>query len=165
MVIGENAPGHVVVEGSLAADLPEGLEAQSEAMKERLSEYAPRGEGMNVAPGRWPNQTFREPRVEVYWETADGRVRPAEDVVSPRLAGEDSGFALLPAIGEQRDVIHPVAAMYATWLALSSLARYHPDDWQRALDRDRAATAIAIEEAIDLTLELLPYSVKVLLPG
>jgi hypothetical protein len=58
-----------------------------------------------------------------------------------------------------------MAAMYATWLALSSLAGYQPDGWRRALDRDNAATAVAIEEGIDLTLELLAYSLKELLTG
>lgn len=164
-VIGENAPGHIVIEGALAADLPEGLEQQAAVMRERLSAYLPGGAGVRVAPDRWPNQSFKVPRVELYWQLDNEEPRLVSEIVSPRLAAEDSGQVLLPRIGDQEDILHPMAAMYATWLALSSLARYHPDAWQRALDRDQAATAVAVEEATDLTLELLPYSVKELLGG
>jgi YaaC-like Protein len=164
MIIGDNAPGHVVLEGAIAEDLPEDSEQQAEVMRERLAAYSPGGEGVRVAPDRWPNQHFPVPRVEVYWER-DGQTREASEIVSPRIAGERSGFVLLPALGPERNVLHPVAAMYATWLALSSVARYHPDAWRQALDRDTAATAVAIEEAIDLTLELLPYSFKEMLTG
>jgi hypothetical protein len=164
-IIGDNAPGNIVLEGAVAADLPEDLEQRTTIMRERLSAYSAGGNGLRVAPDRWPNQAFEVPRVEVYWEEDGGQPRPAGEIVSPRLTDEGSGFVLLPALGAQRDVLHPIAAMYATWLALSSLARYHPDAWRQALDRDNAATAVAIEEAIDLTVELLAYSFKELLTG
>ena len=120
---------------------------------------------MRVAPDRWPNQSFKVPRVEVHWQTESEDPRPVREILSPRLTAEDSGLVLLPAVGNQRDVLHPMAAMYATWLAFSSLARYHPDAWRLALDRDNVATAVAIEEAIDLTLELLAHSLEGLLAG
>lgn len=163
MLIGDSAPGNVVLEGAIAACLPEGLDAQTTVMRERLNAFAVGGDGACVAPDRWPNQTFRIPRVEVYWQPVGGRVRPADEIVSPRIADQSSGFVLLPALGPQRDVLHPMAAMYATWLALSSVARYHPDTWRQVLNRDEVATAMAIEEAIDVALELLPYSIKELL--
>jgi hypothetical protein len=163
MLIGDSAPGNVVLQGAVAANLPEEIDARTTVMHERLSAFAVGGDGARVAPDRWPDQTFRVPRVEVYWQAADGRVRPAAELVSPRIVGEGSGLVLLPALGTQRDVLRPMAAMYATWLALSSVARYHPDTWREALDRDDAPTAMAIEEAIEMTLELLPYSFKELL--
>jgi len=162
MIIGDGAPGHIVLEGAVADDLPEDPELQATVLRERLRVFSAGGEGVRLAPDRWPNQSFAVPRVEVYWER-DGETRAAREIVSPRIAGERSGFVLRPALGAQRDVLHPVAAMYATWLALSSLARYHPAAWREALERDSAATAVAIEEAIDLTLELLAYSFKELL--
>jgi len=163
MVIGEDAPGHVVLEGEIAADLPEDLEDQADVMRKRLGRYSPGGEGVRVAPNRWPGIEFNRPRVEVYWERDGEEVADIAEIASPRLATPETGLVLLPALGNQRDVLHPLAAMYATWLALSSLARYHPEAWRDALDRDVAATAVAIEAAIDLTLELLPFSFKELL--
>jgi hypothetical protein len=41
--------------------------------------------------------------------------------------------------------------------ALSSLARYHPERWTRALNRDRSVTAIPIEETLDVGREILPW--------
>jgi hypothetical protein len=163
MIIGDTAPGHIVLEGAVAADLPGDLERRAGVMRKRLNAYSAGGEGVRVAPDRWPNQTFKVPRVELYWAGEGDEPRPASEILSPRLTTEDSGFVLLPTIGDQRDVLPPMAAMYATWLALSSLARYYPDAWRQGLDRDNAATAVAIEEAIDLTLELMAYSFNELL--
>ena len=46
---------------------------------------------------------------------------------------------------------------WATLLALSSLARYHPERWTAALRRDQSQLAIPIEEALAVARELLPY--------
>ena len=42
-------------------------------------------------------------------------------------------------------------------LTLSSLARYHPEAWTAALMRDKARTAMPIEEALDIGREMLPW--------
>jgi hypothetical protein len=42
-------------------------------------------------------------------------------------------------------------------LALSSIARYHPEEWSVPLARDKSQAAVPIEEALDIDRELLPW--------
>jgi hypothetical protein len=53
--------------------------------------------------------------------------------------------------------LDPLPLWWATLLTLSSLAWYHPEAWTGALLRDRARTAVPIEEALDIGRETLPW--------
>lgn len=76
-----------------------------------------------------------------------------------RGSGPNSGAYLRPALNGADDTLAPLAVWFAMLLALSSLARYHPERWIRALRRDRSRVAIPIEESLDVGRELLPHLV------
>lgn len=66
---------------------------------------------------------------------------------------------MLPRVTDSGDELHPLATWWALLLTLSSLAKYHPDAWRKALDRDASRPAVAIEEGLELARELLPWMV------
>jgi hypothetical protein len=45
---------------------------------------------------------------------------------------------------------------WAVLLGLSSLARYEPARWQKALDIDQSTAAAALEEVLDVAQERVP---------
>jgi hypothetical protein len=63
------------------------------------------------------------------------------------LDGEMMGRGLHPELANCRR---------AVLLLLSSLARYEPARWQRALDVDRAGVAVLLEEVLDLAQTRVP---------
>ena len=151
---------HALLEGDVARDLPADGPQRLDELNRRLARYPDARHGIGVAE---PRPVGRSPSVEVFWLDETPRFRRIEDVAVPRLTDDAWGYVLVPALNSQDETTHPLAAMYAAWLGMSSIARYHPDRWQAALDRDQAPTAVAIEEAIEITLELLPAIVKALL--
>lgn len=52
--------------------------------------------------------------------------------------------------------LHPMLALWAVFLGLSSLARYEPAAWSRIIDIDRSAEANAIEHLMDEGIETVP---------
>jgi hypothetical protein len=69
----------------------------------------------------------------------------------------NSGAFLRPALNSASDVLEPLPLWWATLLALSSIARYHPETWTAALARDKSKSAMPIEDALDIGHELLPW--------
>ena len=61
-----------------------------------------------------------------------------------------------PAVGEERQVLGPLAAWWALLLGLSSLVRYHASQWGDALAIDHEPIVPALERVIDLAEEVLP---------
>jgi hypothetical protein len=129
-------------------------------LADRLKDYPRATDGLCVKPPvpREPDPYRPQdgPSVELYWQADGGSVRPL-DTVTARLGGENSGAYLMPGLGANRDRLASFAATWAVLLALSSAARYHPDRWVAALDRDKSVLAIPIEEALGRTRELLPW--------
>lgn len=160
---GDIADSGVFVEEPISRDLPADPAGAEREISKRLSDYKPGGNSLRLRDPRWSKEVLRNNRLEIDWIDSNGEQTSALEVVSPWLEEDSFGYVLEPLLGEQKDTIRPAAAMYACLLALSSLARYEPDAWSRALDRDKAETAIAIEDAIDFSLELLPFIVKELL--
>ena len=156
--------GCAVLEGDAAADLPDHEAHAAVLLRERLGRYPSSRKGiLRVEPDPWPGMTFATPRVVVSWRTPEGEALELTDVAQQEFVGAEGRLLLRPALADGGATLDPIAAMYASLLGLSSLARYHPDAWQAALNRDLAETAITIETAIDLARELLPYIVKILL--
>jgi hypothetical protein len=68
-----------------------------------------------------------------------------------------------PAIGSMTVGLHPLLALWAVLLALSSLARYEPVAWAKMIDIDRSAEANPIEHLLEEALESIPAAVLYLL--
>jgi hypothetical protein len=155
-----NPATNALLRGDLAAGLPDDAEEAARTLAERLNEYPGVSDGFCVEPpvprDPDPYRPQDGPSVEIYWRADDGTVRPL-DSVAARLGGENTGNFILPALGANRDQLTPFAASWAVLLALSSAARYHPDRWVAALDRDKSVLAIPIEEALARTRESLPW--------
>jgi hypothetical protein len=77
-------------------------------------------------------------------------------VIMPGYGRPNSGALVRPALNGAGDVLAYLPLWWATLLALSSLARHHPESWG-ALVRDRSRIAIPIEEALDVAREMLPW--------
>jgi len=151
---GEPAVRAAIV-GPLAADLPLDPGAAATELRSRLASYPSAADGLAVCAGdRVGHQG--EPRVEVEWRDADGELLAVHQV-APGLGSQRSGAFLSPALNRAGDVLPHLAVWWAILLALSSLARYHPERWSDALNRDRSVTAIPIEEALEIGRELLPW--------
>jgi hypothetical protein len=101
----------------------------------------------------------REPGVNVAlaWLQPDDEVgRRRISDIAPPFCGPDTAAYLRPALNGSDDTLAPLAMWFATLLALSTLARYHPERWTSVLDRDRSRLAIPIEEALNAGWALLP---------
>jgi hypothetical protein len=87
--------------------------------------------------------------------------------VAPGLSGRpNSGSFLRPRLNQAGDILPGLGIWWATLITLSSLARYHPEQWTDALNRDTAVTAIPIEDALDIGREILPWLLLgILSPG
>jgi hypothetical protein len=114
-----------------------------------------------VAP-RWdatpgaaaPSPTHGRDKGRLKLEATDGqRGYKALEVVATRV-GES--FYLRPTLGENGGEISLLMTWWAVLLLLSSLARYEPARWQRALDVDRAGVAVLLEEVLDLAQTRVP---------
>ena len=61
-----------------------------------------------------------------------------------------------PAVGSMGSGLHPLLALWATLLALSSFARYEPAAWSKFIDIDRSLEANAIEHILDEAVQSIP---------
>lgn len=144
-----------MIVGDIAADLSVDLVTATSELRQRLTSYPGAADGLVV---RTQERTGRqgEPQVEVEWRDSDDEVIPVNRV-APGLGGLNSGAYLHPALNEAGNVLPPLSIWWAILLTLSSLARYHPEQWNDALDRDKSLTAIPIEEALEIGREILPW--------
>jgi hypothetical protein len=55
--------------------------------------------------------------------------------------------------------LHPILALWAVLLGLSSLARYEPATWSKMIDIDRSAEANAIEHLLEEAIASVPAAV------
>jgi hypothetical protein len=83
----------------------------------------------------------------------DGRMVDDVGAVSYRFADD---LVITPAIGSMSTGLHPILALWAVLLALSSLARYEPAAWATMIDIDRSAEASAIEHLLEEALTSVP---------
>jgi hypothetical protein len=141
------------IAGDIAADLPDDTDDAAIKLAQRLADYPGVARGLVV---RSHPSRDGEPEVEVGWQDEAGTSIPV-DHVAPGLGGPESGGFLRPGLNKVGDVLPGLPLWWATLLALSSLARYHPEQWGDALNRDKATTAIPIEEALNIGREVLPW--------
>jgi hypothetical protein len=83
-------------------------------------------------------------------------------VVSYRSADD---FVITPAIGSMSTGLHPLLALWAVLLGLSSLARYEPATWSKIINIDRSAEANSIEHLLDEGIRTIPAVTFHLLTG
>jgi hypothetical protein len=69
-------------------------------------------------------------------------------------------LVITPAIGSMSAALHPVLALWAVLLALSSLARYEPASWSKMVDIDRSADANPIEYLLDEATDSVPSTAR-----
>lgn len=150
---------HATIRGSIAHDLPNDLTQAGDVLRARLSAYPGTAAGLVVRSLNHARQRAgSEAEVEVEWRSEDGTLRSV-NLVAPGLGPTKAGSYLWPGIGAKNEVLTPLASWWIALLALSSLARYEPDKWLAALDRDQSVTALPIEEALDIAAEMLPWYV------
>jgi hypothetical protein len=100
-----------------------------------------------------------QPRLALRWEP---KILP---VMCPGIKTTDElclmtyrstdDLVVTPTIGSMATGLHPLLALWAVLLALSSLARYEPASWAKMIDIDRSAEANAIEHILDESLRSL----------
>lgn len=142
--------------GEAARDLPRNTDAATATLRERLRDY-PAARDLVVLDVPQPFASPAEPRVEIGWLLDHGAPRPVAKRAPGPVSGDAAGHTLYPALNDAGDVLPPLALWWATLLALSSIARYQPEAWHDALARDRSKSAIAIEQALEVSRELLPW--------
>jgi hypothetical protein len=153
-IIGSGDPSIPPTRARLASELASSLPAdRTDAAVElgrRLHDYPSAANGLTVTV------PIGQSEVEIEWRDPNGKRLPISQV-APGLGGPDSGGFLRPQLNPAGDTLPGLGLWWATLLALSSLARYHPEQWSDTLNRDKAATAIPIEEALNIGREILPW--------
>lgn len=142
--------------GDAASALPDNPSEAAVVLRRRLAAYPTTRDGLAVGSQVPRSSHDGRPQIEIAWHDDAGRPRLIERF-APSLGGPNSGTYLFPALNDADDVLHPLALWWATLLTLSSLARYHPEEWRAALVRDRSAVAVPLEEGLDVARELLPW--------
>jgi hypothetical protein len=92
-------------------------------------------------------------------EWRDAITHPAARTISDLRAvsyRSADDFVITPAIGSMSTGLHPMLALWAVLLGLSSLARYEPAIWPKIIDIDRSAEANAIEHLLDEGIRTIP---------
>ncbi len=98
-------------------------------------------------------QVKREPdRVEVYFRWADARI----DELAERDWSNDRYFYLRPTIVPVPSPPSILMTWWALLFALSQLARYEPATWTAAIDPDKSALTVPIEEGLRTAKRSLP---------
>jgi hypothetical protein len=122
-------------------------------MADLLKPYE-RAKGWAIQPGIRYSGGF--PCIALTWplEDADGqRGYKALEVVATRVGDR---FYLRPTLGESGGETSILMTWWAVLLALSSLARYEPARWQKALDIDQSSVAATLEEILNVAQERVP---------
>jgi hypothetical protein len=144
-------PTRARLTGELATSLPGDRGDATAELGRRLHDYPGAANGL-VATVQIGNA-----EIEVEWRDPNGQPLPINQV-APGVGGRpNSGGFLKPQLNQAGNTLPDLALWWATLLTLSSLARYHPEQWGDVLNRDKATTAIPIEEALNVGREILPW--------
>ena len=152
---GETAT-RVLLLGAVAEGLPSDQADAEAELAIRLAGYPGAAEGLAVSDASPRLSHDGRPQIEIAWRRSDGTAMAIE-MIAPGYGMPNSGAYLRPALSSSGDVLEPLPLWWATLLALSSLARYHPEAWSAALARDRSQAAVPIEETLDIGREMLPW--------
>jgi hypothetical protein len=123
------------------------------AMEELLRSHR-RADGWAIVPN--VRSSAGRPCIALTWQFDDGeggRGYKTLDTVSTRMG---DCYYLRPTLGRDDGEVSLLMTWWSVLLALSSLARYEPARWQRALDIDRPGAGAALEEILDTAQERVP---------
>ena len=81
--------------------------------------------------------------------------KDGESPLPPALDAEGRRW-LRPYLAPPTQPPSVLMTWWAALLGLSSLARYHPVEWVRAIDPDESDEAVVLERALDAAIEVLP---------
>lgn len=130
------------------------------ALAEELLAPYPKAAGWSIAPTLAMTNTYApgpEPDpivLEWVYKDEDGqRVWVALQLLT--VQHEDSLY-LRPGLGPSRAVPDSLVTWWALLLALSSLARYQPVAWRRALDIDHSPIAHTLERGLEIAEQRIP---------
>lgn len=146
---GSDAEGYqsAYLQGCIVEGLPTDAPSAQAELNSRLAAYPTASLGeLRVLDAVAPIGSPSDRAVHVEWRQSDGQALDVRHV-SSGLGPANSGWSLYPGLGTTADVLRPIALWWLLLLALSSIARYRPDRWVLALDRDRSVAAVPIEEA------------------
>lgn len=144
--------GAVALYGGPEASLPADERRQA-ALEDLLKPYC-RAAGWATQPGI--GYSGGRPCVALTWPLGDvgGQRRyKALEVVATRVGAY---FYLRPTLGVDGSEVSLLMTWWAVLLLLSSLARYEPAHWQKALDVDAPGVAVLLEEVLDIAQERIP---------
>jgi hypothetical protein len=69
---------------------------------------------------------------------------------------DDNERWAFPALGGDRNALHPLLAWWAILFALSMLARYEPASWTQHIDVDASPNAVPLETVLEQALDTCP---------
>jgi hypothetical protein len=115
-------------------------------------------------PGRVEYWTPHGKAIEVRLSIPPGSSRPVEDhaALLDEIAPEYRWYGrrwVRPAIDGASPPPSPLMTWWAILFALSTLARYQPTAWTRALDQNSSPVAALLERSLDLALSAVPHLV------
>jgi hypothetical protein len=87
--------------------------------------------------------------------SAEDRIEYLLTTVAPRYERFSMGW-IRPIVGPNRDSPSPLMTWWAILFALSTLARYHPDQWVEMLNLDHSPDAATLMEILDDALAWVP---------
>jgi hypothetical protein len=131
-------PARAVISDVQAADVPELLAAYAHGAEAEIQGWSMDATGgIAGATVTWRGE-------------GDAPGHPVLQVMENVAIETDTGWYLQPLLGEPPASPAPLMNWWALLIALSSLARYHPGVWADALDVDRSAQAVELEECLEL---------------
>jgi hypothetical protein len=79
-----------------------------------------------------------------------------EELAPSQIEGQPQMRVVQPGVGKERWLLGPLTPWWSLLIGLSSLARYYPSQWRKALDIDREPLAPGLEQALDASEDLIP---------
>lgn len=144
--------GSVAIYAGPEATLPSDGRCE-QAMATLLEPYT-KARGWVILPGIRYSGGF--PCVALTWPLEDSKGRRTHKALSAVATQVGHNFYLRPSLGKDGSEVSILMTWWAILLGLSSLARYEPARWQKALDVDHSSAAAALEEVLDVAQDRIP---------
>lgn len=123
------------------------------AMEELLRAHR-RADGWAIVPN--VRSSAGRPCIALTWQFDDGEGGRGYKTLDTVATRSGDSYYLRPTLGQEDGEVSLLMTWWAVLLALSSLARYEPARWQRALDVDRPGVGALLEEVLDKAQERVP---------
>jgi hypothetical protein len=107
----------------------------------------------------YPDEHGRGPVTHAFWPNVGGGQGLDDRLATfeARFPSDASGRRwLMPALGGEQTPLAPLLTWWILLLGLSSLARYEPASWVKALDVDASQVAVPLEAALEAAQHEIP---------